>query len=249
MKEEDEGQEDREKVQAISIGHPIDIIIKSGGDTVLAGVGSDGGVEPIESASGALVLENLLTGKDAATNKRVVLVENDRTLRAQMVAWNYTGGAPIRVAAQPTTGELRTHTFLVGEDNAGNEDILLTNPDKILYTEERNPGEYVTPDDMPAGPSYQTYYTNNNTGFLVDVEIEVVNSSGSASDATVCLVENGGSAGSNRMILHDVPIAANQVGVRLGPYTLNVGGTVQGFSTANAVVIHVWVKELRRITP
>ncbi len=200
-----------------------------------------------------------------------MLAEADGTVRQQLVGWKTEAtAAQIRIRAEETTGELTVSNYgnvsgtptafkvestgeqdivLHGKDSAGpNIDPLLTSTEKVLYVESRDPGEYVSPDDMPG--TNTTYYTNNNTGFLADVEIEVVNTSGAAATATVDVVENGGSAAANRRILAAVPITPASVGIRLGAYTLNVGGTVEGLcSVADACTIHVYVVSLRRITP
>lgn len=157
---------------------------------------------------------------------------------------------PIFAVENAASGEVGAQkVVLYGKDSAGPvAEALLTSPELVVYNEPRNPGEYVSPDDMPVADA--TYYTNNNTGFLVDVEIEVVNQSGAAATVTVDVVESGGAVGVDRRILAAVPVIPASVGIRVGAYTLNVGGTVHGLcSIADACTIHVHVLRLRRITP
>jgi hypothetical protein len=142
-----------------------------------------------------------------------------------------------------TTGE--QDVVLHGKDSAQNIDPFRTNDNQELIVDIKTQGrtEYVEPDDMPG--TNTTYYTNNNTGKNVKIEIEVVNNSSSDATATVDLVESGGTAAANRRILNAVNLTANQVGIRLGPYILEPSGTVQGLAgTANAITIHVVVLEI-----
>jgi hypothetical protein len=175
------------------------------------------------------------------TDNAGAVTANDTNARV----WFFNAaGNPVKGLASDT-GE--QHVVLHGEDSGSAIDPLLTSAEKVLYIESRDPGEYVQAQAMPG--TNTTFYTNNNTGFLVDVEIEIVNNSSNSANATLDIVENGGSAGTGRRVLNAVPVSVNEVGIRLGCYTVEESGTIQGLSSsANDLTIHIYVKSKRRIT-
>ena len=90
---------------------------------------------------------------------------------------------------------------------------------------------------MPAGPSSTTFYTS--TGVKSRVFSEFVNSTAAA--ATYTCTKTNSAVAAQVALATPCP---QGVGIRVGPYDLEAGGTIEGFSTpANSVHIHVIVDQ------
>lgn len=110
---------------------------------------------------------------------------------------------------------------------------------KIIRIRPFEPYVHVTPQTI-AGTAETLYTVPAST--LSIVEVEVVNNTGTNATVTVYIVESGGAAGTGNVILNAVTINANAVGIRLGPYAMEAGATVQALAgTADAITGHVYV--------
>lgn len=132
-------------------------------------------------------------------------------------------------------------TTLQGMDGASNADTLRTDDARIIRSRGFEPYTHVTPQTIAA--TAETIYTVPISTVAV-VELELVNNSSSNRTVTAYIVENGGSAGDSNVVLFEVTVNRRTVGIRIGPYTMEAGATVQALcSSADAITGHVYVKE------
>lgn len=111
----------------------------------------------------------------------------------------------------------------------------------ITRTRPFEPYTYVQSQTV-AGTAETLYTVPAST--VATVEVEFVNNSATSRTVTAYVVENGGSAGNGNVILFEVTAGRRGVGIRVGPYVLEAGATVQALcSSADAITGHVYVKE------
>ena len=108
--------------------------------------------------------------QDAAGAYRVALIEDDGTPRQQVVLWDFAGGAPIRAAGEPVSGQAQVSLYgwngaaltqvmmeatgevraaPVGIDEAGNLDNFRTDPDRIPWQRTFDPWVEVPSVEIP----------------------------------------------------------------------------------------------------
>lgn len=174
-----------------------------------------------------------------------VLAENDGTLRNQLVLWNYTGGAQIRAAGEPTTGEL--HVLFHGKDEAGNPDEVRTDPGRVLWNRPYPAYEQVDPVEIPAAEGV-LWNPGAAATELYEVSFLVVNNDAGGAAVTVSvgvdLGAGGGLAAPEYWMFNEVIPYPGTSGWR-GPFIMAGDDDVRGIaSVANDASIH-W--RIRRV--
>lgn len=262
-------QGDSESSQNISITHPVDVIVRASGDAVLAGINADGRVESVSVSGGAMTLENLLTGKDSANNKRVLLIEDDRTLREQLVLWR--SGAPERWQADSSGGEAKIMNYgyngaantryllettgeqkftVHGKDESNNIDALRTSSDRILWTREyQHYYGNVTTSVLIAGAEGIVYDPGVGASIILEVYFQVVNVNAGAAAVTGVYVGRddaggGGLAGAEYWMFNETIPYPGTSGWR-GPFLMDGTDDIRAVAAVgNACVIHINAKRV-----
>jgi hypothetical protein len=116
-----------------------------------------------------------LIAADSDGNDIQLLAEDDGTGRSQTILWDYTGGAQIRAAGEPTTGEARV--VVCGKDEAGNIDAFLTDQHQVLWTRSYEDSIIAPPIQLPAADGILWNPAGVATE-LYEVDFIVVNTSG-----------------------------------------------------------------------
>ncbi len=112
---------------------------------------------------------------------------------------------------------------------------------KILRTRPFEPYTHVTPQTIAA--TADTLYTVPAATVAV-VELELVNNGASNRTVNAYIVESGGTAGDSNIVLFEVTLNRKAIGIRIGPYTMEAGATVQALcNVADKATGHVFVKE------
>ncbi len=176
--------------------------------------------------------------RTAGGNAEVVaLAESDGTPTASIYGKDSSGNQdPIR-----TNADQQLQIQIHGADGASNSDALLTDGARIVRTRPFEPFTHVTPQTI-AGTA-ETLYTVPASTVSV-VEVELVNNGATNRTVTVYIVENGGTAGNGNVVLSAVTVTRSTVGIRVGPYSMEAGATVQALcSSADTITGHVYVKE------
>jgi hypothetical protein len=129
---------------------------------------------------------------DQYGNEIGVGAEADGTLRSQVVLWDYTGGAQIRAAGEPTTGEARI--MLTGKDEAGNIDALLTDQHQVLWTRSYEDSIIAPPVQLPAADGI-LWSPGGLATELYEVDFLIVNTSGAVTGPISVGVDIGAGGG------------------------------------------------------
>jgi len=158
--------------------------------------------------------------------------KSETTGEADVVPYGRESGGGLRAFQTENTaatlGRLMALAQLAGTDSTSTEARLRIDSSRILETHPYNPVATQISATMPAGGA--TYYTVP-AGRRARVEIDIVNNSALASTVNLFVRVTGEAAGAANRILTNVPIAANVVGIRLGPFHLAAGGIISGDST------------------
>lgn len=171
--------------------------------------------------------------------KEVILVNDNLSIEMQ------AANAKERPVTPLTEDDrtLRAHSLQVlRRTSGGNEEVVaLADPAGIIRTRAFEPYTHVTAESLAATEdSLYVVPASSVARFWV----EFVNNSGAAAAVTAYRIESGGSAGVGNMILQAVPVTANGVGIKLGPYVLEAAGVLSAFSSvADAITAHVTVEE------
>jgi hypothetical protein len=178
-----------------------------------------------------------LYGTDDSSNLDPIRTNADQQVEINVFGRD-SGGTndPLR-----TNSDQQLQIQLHGADGSSNSDALRTDGARIVRTRPFEPFTHVTPQTI-AG-TVETLYTVPASTVSV-VEVELVNNSATSRTVTLHIVESGGTAGSGNIALFEVPVARRTVGIRVGPYSMQAGATVQALcSSADAITGHVYVKE------
>jgi hypothetical protein len=184
----------------------------------------------------------LLVGRDATAEERPVLVEADRTLRAQQILWDPNAGpaAPIRWRGE-TAGEATV--ALYGEDGAGAIDRLIVNPIQVTsVAPDKRPVEAVA---IPNAVADIWTPGLANTVYM-DVELEVVNVDGANDAVLEDLGIDYGNDGAaiNRYFAREVAMPAGEAGKRFGPYRIWGDDAIMAEADAAArLELHIYILE------
>jgi hypothetical protein len=231
---------DRDEPVTVILKGPIGVRLENELITALQTVMGPGGPVGIRSeGDGTLRQITLFYGKTAGGDEEPVLIEDDRTLREQLVLWR--SGNPERWQAYSSGGEAKAMVY--GADAGNNADPLLTDVSRIVRQRGFEPWRWVDTVEPAPGGGYSTIYTVPASS-LAAIEWRVTSTANTPA-IDVHMVENGGAPDTSNAEVIGAGPAVGGLPLRAGPILLNAGGTVQCRNTAaagNTGNVRIWVE-------
>ena len=187
-----------------------------------------------------------LFGQDQNGNDYQLSLEADGSSRDQVILWDYTGGAQIRAAGEPATGEFRT--LLSGKDAGGTVDDLRTNANQELIVDiQHNDFIQVDPVEIPVAEGI-LWNPGAAAAETYEVSFLVVNNDAGGAAVTVSvgvdIAAGGGLAAPEYWVFEEVVPYPGSLGWR-GPFIIDGDDDVRGVaSVANDASIHFRVTQI-----
>lgn len=145
--------------------------------------GKDGITALLTEDDGTIRTWALQVSRDDDGNERVTLVEDDGTLRQQLVLWETTTPGQVRALAEDD-GTLKVSAY--GSDEAGNLDSVRTDPDRIPWTRPYEGFRQVDSVEVPAADGV-LYNPGATAAQIYEVEYEVINNDAGGAAVTVSI--------------------------------------------------------------
>lgn len=213
-------------------------------------------------SDGTLKTYSIQVGRDSTGRDSTFLVEDDGTVRDQLVLWDGTdpvrwqaesaggeakmmlygddGSSPIALAAA-ATGELEAS--LKGENPSNALVGLLTDAQRMMRGRGFEPWRWGVPTTLSGGAGYQTAVTApSSTGVVIEFTLSATSGTPSVD---IHIVPDSGSPGTgNAPTIGATPVIGTFPPYRDGPYTLEPGAMLQARNTVGGTTACIipWVE-------